>query len=98
MVGYRGCIELLLRRALLSDIVYIDNAYIDTNEDRDLMALPTMQLLPEISKGTCDASTIMTTVQILQPGVYQIVNFRDSRCVLDLSGFDKSSILGERFV
>ncbi len=73
--------------------MFIDNAYIEINEDRDLMAPHTMQLLPEISMGT-----VMPAAQILQPGVYQIVNFRDSRYVLDLSGYDKSSILGECIV
>lgn len=53
-----------------------------------------MQLLPEISKGTCEATTIMTDVQILYPGIYQIVNVGNPRCTLDLSGYDKSSILG----
>ena len=57
------------------------------------IAMPT----PPIPSLTADSGTIESPRldQTLAPGVYRIINDGSSNIVVDLSGFDKSSILGK---
>jgi hypothetical protein len=51
--------------------------------------------LTAIVSGTIEPQLPIKLDQTLTPGVYRIVNSESSNVAIDLSGYDKSSILGE---
>jgi hypothetical protein len=59
------------------------------------MPIPPSPSLMAADSGEIEPQTPLRLDQSLTPGVYRIINDEISNIVVDLSGYDKSSILGK---